>query len=69
MLSPGAVAELEGDFDDSAGAARGGDDSGGPRGRWRFEQRQGPIPDELIAAAVDIRGAHPGDAMVIIAGS
>jgi hypothetical protein len=27
--------------------------------RWRFERRQGLIPDELIAAATGIRDANP----------
>ena len=37
--------------------------------RWRFEWRQGLIPDELMAAAADIRDAHPGDTVMIAVGS
>ena len=37
--------------------------------RWRFERREGLIPEELIAAATDIRDAHPGDTVVIAVGS
>ncbi len=71
MLSPGAVAELEGNFDDIARELHtaASEQLRGREERWRFERRQGPIPDELIAAAVDIRGAHPGDTVVIVAGS
>ena len=37
--------------------------------RWRFERRQGLIPDELIAAAAGIRNARPEDTVVIVVGS
>jgi hypothetical protein len=39
------------------------------RGReelWRFERRQGLIPDELIAAATGIRDAHPATPFVVV---
>jgi nucleotide-binding universal stress UspA family protein len=71
VLSPGAVAEMEANFDD---IARELDTAASEQLRdreqlWRFEQRQGLIPDELIAAAADIRDAHPGDNVVIVVGS
>jgi nucleotide-binding universal stress UspA family protein len=71
MLSPGAVAEMEADFDDIAQELRtaAGEQLSGREDRWEFEQRQGLIADELIAAAAGIRDAHPGDTVVIVAGS
>jgi nucleotide-binding universal stress UspA family protein len=70
-LSPGAIAEMEQDFDEveqdlrtqateqlrTSGAA------------WDFARRQGIITDELIAAATAIRDAHPGETVVIVVGS
>src|SRR6266853_740890 len=63
MLSAGAIAEMEKDFDEveqelraqAAGQLRA---SGGA---WEFERRQRVIADELIAAATAIRDAHPGE--------
>jgi len=71
MLSPGAVAEMEADFDDIAVELRttASDQLRGREERWRFERRAGLIADELITAAADIREAHPGDTVVIVAGS
>jgi nucleotide-binding universal stress UspA family protein len=71
MLSADAIAELEVNFDDVAQelltAAR--EQLRGREERWRFERRQGLIPVELIAAAESIGDAHPGDTVVIVAGS
>jgi nucleotide-binding universal stress UspA family protein len=71
MLSAGAVAELEINFDDIALELRtaAGEQLRGREERWRFDQRQGLITDELIAAATGIRDAHPGDTVVIVVGS
>jgi len=71
MLSPGAVAEMEDNFDDIArelhtAASERLRDRGE---RWRFERRQGLIADELIAAATGIRDAHSGDTVVVVVGS
>ena len=71
MLSPGAIAEMEGDFDEieqelraqAAGQLRA---SGAA---WEFERRQGIIADELIAAATAIRDAQPGETVAIMVGS
>jgi len=71
MLSADAVAEIESSFDEierdlrtaAAEQLRGLDE------RWGFERRQGIIADQLIAAAKDLRGAHPGDRAIIVAGS
>jgi nucleotide-binding universal stress UspA family protein len=71
MLSAGAVAELEINFDDIALELRtaASEQLRGREERWRFDRRQGMITDELIAAATDIRDAHPGDTVVIVVGS
>ena len=42
------------------------------RGReadWQFERRQGVVAEELIAVAAGIRGARPGQSVVIVIGS
>jgi nucleotide-binding universal stress UspA family protein len=71
MLSAGAVAELEANFDDIARELQAGasEQLRGREERWRFERRQGLIPDQLIAAATGLRDAHSGDTVVIVAGS
>jgi nucleotide-binding universal stress UspA family protein len=71
MLSPGAIGEMEANFGDIAGELRtaASEQLRDREERWRFEWRQGLIPDELIAAAEAVRDAHPGDAVVIVVGS
>ena len=71
MLSAGAVAELEINFDDIALELRtaASEQLRGREERWRFDRRQGMITDELIAAATGILDAHPGDDVVIVVGS
>jgi nucleotide-binding universal stress UspA family protein len=70
-LSPGAIAEMELDFDDIAkdlrAAAAKQLDEQAPG--WEFQRRQGLIADELIAAATDIHDADPGKTVVIVVGS
>ncbi len=71
MMSPGAIAEMEAGFDEiepelRAQAAGQLDDLGLA---WGFERLQGIVADELIAAAIGIRDAHPGQTVVIVAGS
>lgn len=70
-LSPDAVAEMRVDFGEIAGELRtaASEQLRDREERWRFEWRQGLIPDELIAAAEDIQDTHPGDAVVIVVGS
>jgi nucleotide-binding universal stress UspA family protein len=70
-LSPGAIAEMELDFDDiakdlRASAAKQLD---GQAPGWEFQRRQGLIADELIAAAADIHDADPSKTVVIVVGS
>ena len=71
MLSPGAVTEMEASFDDIARELHtaASEQLRDREERWRFERRDGLIPDELIAAAAGIRDAHPGDTVAIVAGS
>ena len=70
-LSPGAVGEMEANFDDVAQElyAAASEQLRDLDERWRFERREGLIADELIAAAADIHDAHPGDTVVIVVGS
>ena len=70
-LSPGAVAELETDFDDVEQELRtlASEQLRGRVAGWGFERRQGQITEELIAAANDIRAAHPHATLVIVVGS
>ena len=70
-LSPGAIAEMEADFDDIAKDLRAsaaellGEQAPG----WEFLRRQGLIAEELIAAATDVRDADPSKTVVIVVGS
>jgi nucleotide-binding universal stress UspA family protein len=71
VLSPGAITEVEEDFDEieqelRAQAAGRLDASGAA---WEFERPQGIIADQLIAAATAIREAHPGENVAIMVGS
>jgi nucleotide-binding universal stress UspA family protein len=71
MLSPGAIAEMESDFDEielqlRAAAAEQLRDRAAA---WGFERRQGTIPDELIAMAVAIGDAGTGSTVAIVVGS
>jgi nucleotide-binding universal stress UspA family protein len=70
-LSPGAVAELETDFDDIEQELRtmATEQLGGSEQSWGFERRQGLIAEELIAAAKDIGATHPHATVVIVVGS
>jgi nucleotide-binding universal stress UspA family protein len=64
-LSPGAVSELEIDFDDIEQELR---TMVGERLRDR-EERWGLIAEELLAAASDAGTAHPDATVVIVVGS
>ena len=71
MMSPGAVAEMEEDFDEIAADLRAAA-SEQLRGRvqaWGFERRQGMIAQELIVVAEGIGDAHAGETVVIVVGS
>ena len=71
MMSPGAIAEMESDFDEieqelRAAAAERLRPSGAA---WEFERRQGNVADELIAASTGIQAAHANQTVVIVVGS
>jgi nucleotide-binding universal stress UspA family protein len=71
MMSPGAIAEMESDFDEieqelRAAAAEQLRPSGAV---WEFERRQGIVADELIVASTAIRDAHADQTVVIVVGS
>jgi len=70
-LSPGAVAELENDFDDTEQELRimAAEQLRDRDERWGFERRQGLIAEELLAAAGDTAAAHPDATVVILVGS
>ena len=70
-LSPGAVGELENNFDDVEQELRtmAEDRLRGRDERWGFERRQGLIADELLNAAKETGAAHPGATVVIVVGS
>ena len=71
MFSPGAVAQMESDFNDIEQELRAAAEEqlGGTGAAWEFRRRQGIIADELIAAAKEIRDAHPEETAVIVVGS
>jgi nucleotide-binding universal stress UspA family protein len=71
MLSPGAIAEIESDFDEieqqlRAAAAEQLRDRAAA---WGFERRQGLVPEELIAMARAIGDTGPGSTVAIVVGS
>jgi nucleotide-binding universal stress UspA family protein len=71
MLSPGAITEIESDFDEieqelRAAAAEQLRDRGAA---WEFGRRQGVVASELIAAATAIHDADPGGTVAIVVGS
>jgi nucleotide-binding universal stress UspA family protein len=71
MLSAGAIAEMEKDFDEVEQDLRvqAADQLRASGAAWEFERRQGLIADELIAAATAPRDAHPDETVAIIVGS
>jgi nucleotide-binding universal stress UspA family protein len=70
-LSPGAVAEMEIDFDDVEKELRdmAAEQLDGRVADWGFQRRQGVIGEDLLAAAADIAEAEPGTTVVIVVGS
>ena len=71
MLSPGAIAQMESDFDqiEQELRAAAAEQLRGSGTAWELGRRQGIIADQLIAVAKDIRDAHPGDPVAIVVGS
>jgi nucleotide-binding universal stress UspA family protein len=70
-LSPGAVGEMETDFNDIEQELRtmAAAQLANREERWGFERRQGLITEELLAAAEDIGATHPDATVVIVVGS
>ncbi len=70
-LSPGAVSELEADFDDIEQELRtmAAEQLRGLEHDWGFERRQGLIAEQLIATAKDLGAAYPHATVVIVVGS
>jgi nucleotide-binding universal stress UspA family protein len=70
-LSPGAVTELEEDFDDVEQELRtmASEQLRGHEERWSFHRREGLIGEELIAAGRDLGAANPQAVIVIVVGS
>jgi nucleotide-binding universal stress UspA family protein len=71
MLSPGAIAEMESDFDEIEQElrARAAEQLRASGAAWEFERRQGIVADELIAASAAISDAHADQIEVIVVGS
>jgi nucleotide-binding universal stress UspA family protein len=71
MLSAGAVAEMETDFDEIEQELRdiAAEHLRGRAESWGFVRRQGNIAAELIAAAAAIHDAHGSEVVVIVVGS
>ncbi len=70
-LSPGAVAEMEIDFDDIEQELRllVAEQMRACEHGWDFGRREGLIAEELIAVASDLHRARPDATVVIIVGS
>ncbi len=70
-LSPGAVTELETNFDDVEEELRtmAAEQLRGREQGWGFQRRQGLIAEELIGAAKDLGAVHPHATVVILVGS
>jgi len=71
MMSPGAVAEMETDFDEIEQELRPAvvEQLRGHDVSWDFRRRQGPIAEELIEVAKAVGEEHPADTVVIVVGS
>ncbi len=71
MMSAGAIAEMESDFDEIEQElrAQAAEQLRGREEAWGFVRRQGLIGDELIAVATGIRDTQAGQTVVIVVGS
>jgi nucleotide-binding universal stress UspA family protein len=70
-MSADAIAIVESDFDNVAGELRSAAARRleGSAAHWDFQWRQGPIAQELIAAAEAAHAARPDDVVAIVVGS
>ena len=71
MLSPGAIAEIESDFDEIEQQLRvaAAEQLRDRAAAWGFERRQGIVPEELIAMATAIGEAGADSTVAIVVGS
>ena len=71
MLSADAIAQMESDFDliEQELRAQAAEQLKGLEQPWEFVRRQGPIGEELIAAAAGIHQERPADTVAIVVGS
>lgn len=71
MMSADAIVEMGEIFDEMGRElrAQAAEQLSGREERWRFERGQGPIAEELVAAAAKVPGATPEDTVVIVVGS
>jgi nucleotide-binding universal stress UspA family protein len=71
MLSADAIAEMERDFNEVEQDLRTevAQELSGREDRWAFQRRQGPITEELLAAAAELQEAHPHDTVAVVVGS
>lgn len=71
MLSPGAIVEMESDFDEIEQQLRtaAAEQLLDRAADWGFERRQGIVPEELIAVATAIGDADPDSNVAIVVGS
>jgi nucleotide-binding universal stress UspA family protein len=70
-LSADAMVEVRQTFEEAARDLReqAAEQLRGREERWQFEWREGPIAEELAAAAKRIAESAPGDTVVIVVGS
>ena len=71
MLSPGAIAELENDFDEIERdlRAQAGEQLRDSGMTWEFQRRQGAIAEELAAVGAGLHKANPDQSVAIVVGS
>jgi nucleotide-binding universal stress UspA family protein len=71
MLSPGAITEIESDFNEIERELRttAAGQLSGSGADWEFTRRQGIVADELIAVATAIRDAPGERTVAIVVGS
>jgi nucleotide-binding universal stress UspA family protein len=71
MLSPGAITEIESDFNEIEHELRtsAAGQLSGSGADWEFTRRQGIVADELIAVATAIRDAPGERTVAIVVGS
>ena len=71
MLSPGAITEIESDFDEIEQELRvaAAEQLDGRVAAWEFARREGVVASELIAAATAIRDAHEETVAIVVGSS